>query len=123
MPAPGGRSGKSSKVSPRQASLRATACVLAMQEIMGQFAHVTTPFDISVSLAIKAGIASGPVRRFDYHPFRLASIRLSRSATTLGRSRMVILLASHSTNPRFCQSRRMRLIHSRRAPTSEARSV
>ena len=44
--------------------LGATACGLAMQETMGQFAEVGTPSGGTVSLAMKAAVASGPVRRF-----------------------------------------------------------
>jgi class 3 adenylate cyclase len=43
---------------------RATACALAMQAVMKQFATVTTPTGTSISLAIKVGIAVGPARRF-----------------------------------------------------------
>jgi len=44
--------------------LRATACGLAMQETMRQFAQVETPSGLAVSLAMKAAVATGPVRRF-----------------------------------------------------------
>jgi len=44
--------------------LRATGCALAMQETMGQFAEVETPSGLTVSLAMKAAVATGPVRRF-----------------------------------------------------------
>jgi class 3 adenylate cyclase/tetratricopeptide (TPR) repeat protein len=44
--------------------LRATACALAMQRTMGQFAEVETPSGSAVSLAMKAAVATGPVRRF-----------------------------------------------------------
>jgi adenylate cyclase len=44
--------------------LRATACGLAMQEAMRQFAQVETPSGLAVSLAMKAAVATGPVRRF-----------------------------------------------------------
>ncbi len=44
--------------------LRATACALAMQQGMSQFAQVQTPSGTSVSLAVKVAIAVGPVRRF-----------------------------------------------------------
>jgi len=47
-----------------QASLRATACALAMQAVMKQFTRITTPAGIMVSLAVKAAIATGPVRHF-----------------------------------------------------------
>lgn len=43
---------------------RATACALAMQGAMGQFAAVTTPSGSLISLAMKVGVAAGPVRRF-----------------------------------------------------------
>jgi class 3 adenylate cyclase/tetratricopeptide (TPR) repeat protein len=44
--------------------LRATACALAMQQEMKNFARVQTPAGTTVSLAIKVGITVGPVRRF-----------------------------------------------------------
>lgn len=44
--------------------LRPTACALAMQERIQQFASIVTPSGTSVSLAMKAAIATGPVRRF-----------------------------------------------------------
>jgi len=44
--------------------LRATACALAMQEEMRQFAEVKTPAGTTVSLAIKVAVVAGPVRRF-----------------------------------------------------------
>jgi adenylate cyclase len=43
---------------------RAIACGLAMQEAMDQFAEVETPAGSTVSLAMKAAVATGPVRRF-----------------------------------------------------------
>lgn len=46
------------------AGLRATACSLAMQQAMRQFATVETPGGGTVSLAMKAAVAAGPVRRF-----------------------------------------------------------
>jgi class 3 adenylate cyclase/predicted ATPase len=45
------------------ASLRATACALGMQQAMGQFNVVELSFGETVSLAVKAAVASGPVRR------------------------------------------------------------
>ncbi|HEX9369349.1 MAG TPA: tetratricopeptide repeat protein [Roseiflexaceae bacterium] len=45
------------------AALRAVACALAMQEVMGCFATVETPSGASVTLAIKVATAAGPVRR------------------------------------------------------------
>ncbi len=47
-----------------QAGLRATACSLAMQQAMRRFATVKTPSGGTVSLAMKAAVAGGPVRRF-----------------------------------------------------------
>jgi len=44
--------------------LRATTCALAMQTAMGQLAAVTTPSGVTVTLAMKASVATGPVRRF-----------------------------------------------------------
>ena len=44
--------------------LRATACGLAMQQAMGQFVALKIPSGGTVSLAMKAGVATGPVRRF-----------------------------------------------------------
>lgn len=43
---------------------RATACGLAMQEAMRQFAEVRTFSGRVVSLSVKAAVATGPVRRF-----------------------------------------------------------
>jgi predicted ATPase/class 3 adenylate cyclase len=43
---------------------RATACALAMQGAMQRFATVTTRAGTSVSLGMKAAVATGPVRRF-----------------------------------------------------------
>ena len=44
--------------------LQATACALDMQQAMGQFAAVETPSGSVISLAMKAAVAAGPVRRF-----------------------------------------------------------
>ena len=46
------------------ASLRATACALAMQDAMQQFATVEIPDQEPVALAVKVAVASGPARRF-----------------------------------------------------------
>ena len=43
---------------------RATRCGLAMQQVMTQFNTVQTPAGGLVSMAMKAAIAAGPVRRF-----------------------------------------------------------
>jgi class 3 adenylate cyclase/tetratricopeptide (TPR) repeat protein len=43
---------------------RATAAALAMQEAMRRFAAVRTPAGTEISLAMKASVAVGPVRRF-----------------------------------------------------------
>ncbi|MCP4544619.1 MAG: tetratricopeptide repeat protein [Chloroflexi bacterium] len=48
----------------KYAPLRATACALAMQQAMKQFAVVPLPFGETVLLAMKAAVASGPARRF-----------------------------------------------------------
>ncbi len=42
----------------------ATACALAIQQVMARFAEVETPSGLVVSLAIKVAVAVGPVRRF-----------------------------------------------------------
>jgi len=47
-----------------QAGLRATACALAMQQVMGRFVEVEIRPGITVSLAIKVAVTTGPVRRF-----------------------------------------------------------
>jgi adenylate cyclase len=44
--------------------LRATACALAMQRRMGDFASVTTPSGKAMPLAMKAAVATGAARRF-----------------------------------------------------------
>src|ERR1043166_655555 len=41
-----------------------TTCALAMQATMDQFSKVALPNGETVSLAVKIGIASGPIRRF-----------------------------------------------------------
>ena len=46
------------------ASLRATACALAMQQAMQYFKKVDVPESGTVELAIKIAVAIGPVRRF-----------------------------------------------------------
>ncbi len=51
-------------VAVKSAPLRATACALAMQDAMEQFAVVELPAGETVSLAMKASVASGPARRF-----------------------------------------------------------
>ncbi|RME46814.1 MAG: adenylate/guanylate cyclase domain-containing protein, partial [Caldilineae bacterium] len=43
---------------------RAAACALAMQRAMAQFEHVETPAGVTVSLAMKAAVTTGSVRRF-----------------------------------------------------------
>ncbi len=50
----------------KQAALRATACALAMQQVTGRTADTIgpSPSGLTVSLAIKAAVTSGPVRRF-----------------------------------------------------------
>ncbi len=49
---------------PGGASLRAAACALALQQAMQPFTAIEIPGAGTVSLAIKVGVASGPVRRF-----------------------------------------------------------
>jgi predicted ATPase/class 3 adenylate cyclase len=44
--------------------LRAVACAMAMQQLMANFETLTTPSGKIVTLAIKVGVATGPVRRF-----------------------------------------------------------
>ncbi|MBN2392347.1 MAG: tetratricopeptide repeat protein [Anaerolineae bacterium] len=46
------------------APLRAVACAFAMQQAMQQFSAVALPGGETVTLAMKASIASGPARRF-----------------------------------------------------------
>lgn len=53
-----------SPAKPDRSSLRATACALAMQTAMRQFAALTTPNGAAIPLAIKVAVAAGPVRRF-----------------------------------------------------------
>ncbi len=44
--------------------IQATACALAMQQRMQSFARVSIPSGTTVSLAMKAAVATGPARRF-----------------------------------------------------------
>ena len=44
--------------------LRATACALAMQHAMQQFAAIMTPAGSTIALAMKAAVVAGPARRF-----------------------------------------------------------
>src|SRR5512136_1604320 len=46
------------------ASSRATACALALQKVMQQFAAVPIPGRAPVTLSVKVAVASGPARRF-----------------------------------------------------------
>ena len=46
------------------AALRATACALAIQRVMGQFAAITIPGLGQLSLAIKVAVTVGPAHRF-----------------------------------------------------------
>ncbi len=55
---------KDSALRLRPSSLRAAACALAMQQAMQRFATVPIPFGKTVSLAIKAAVATGAARRF-----------------------------------------------------------
>jgi predicted ATPase/class 3 adenylate cyclase len=58
-------SGQQSAVGDRpSASLRAAACALALQATMAPFASIPIAGAGTASLAIKVGLASGPVRRF-----------------------------------------------------------
>ena len=47
-----------------QSGRYATACALAMQEAITQFASVTTPMNIAISFNIKVVVVAGPARRF-----------------------------------------------------------
>ncbi len=49
---------------PTPAALRATACALAMQQAMQQFAQIAIVGTRGVELAIKVAVAAGPVQRF-----------------------------------------------------------
>ena len=49
---------------PQAAALRATACALAIQRVMGQFAAITVPGLGQMSLAIKVAVTVGPAHRF-----------------------------------------------------------
>lgn len=49
---------------PGDNGLCAAACGLAMQQAMAQFAAITTPSGKTIALAMKAAVATGPVRRF-----------------------------------------------------------
>jgi adenylate cyclase len=70
-----------------QASPRATACALTMQELMSQFSQVETPSGFTMPLAVKAAVATGPVRRFRVGDPKiqyidvLAGVTLDRMAT------------------------------------------
>ncbi len=46
------------------ATQRATACGLAMQKAMDAFATVKIPSGLTISLAVKVAVATGPARRF-----------------------------------------------------------
>ncbi|MCA9979272.1 MAG: AAA family ATPase, partial [Anaerolineales bacterium] len=48
----------------KQASLRAVAAALAMQQRMAQFDVISMPTGVDISLSVKAGIAAGSARRF-----------------------------------------------------------
>jgi class 3 adenylate cyclase/tetratricopeptide (TPR) repeat protein len=43
---------------------QATTCALAMQDVMGKFARITTPAGTTISLSIKVAAVAGPARRF-----------------------------------------------------------
>lgn len=58
-----------------------TACALAMQRAMGQFARVKTLSGLTLSLAIKVGIAGGPARRFRVGDPRIQIIDVLAGAT------------------------------------------
>lgn len=74
------------------AGLRATACAQAMQQAIKRFARVDIPSGQAISLAIKVGLASGPVRRFrvgDPHIQYLdvlAGVTLDRMAAAQGQA-------------------------------------
>jgi class 3 adenylate cyclase len=61
--------------------LRATACGLAMQAAMVRFAVVETPSWKIVSLAMKAAIAVGPVRRFQVGDPQICTMCVLAGAT------------------------------------------
>jgi len=61
--------------------LRATACGLAIQGAMGQFATIETPSGGTVSLAMKAAVATGPVRRFQVGDPQIRYIDVLAGAT------------------------------------------
>ncbi len=61
--------------------LRATACALAMQATMAQFAEVSTPSGLKLSLGMKAAIATGPVRRFIVGDPRIQQMDVLAGAT------------------------------------------
>jgi adenylate cyclase len=62
---PAVRSDGTSPLTPQHPSaLRAAACALALQQVMTPFQLIAIPGSGEVSLAIKVGVACGPVRRF-----------------------------------------------------------
>jgi adenylate cyclase len=61
--------------------LRATACGLAIQRAMGQFVTIETPSGGTVSLAMKAAVATGPVRRFQVGDPQIRCIDVLAGAT------------------------------------------
>jgi CheY-like chemotaxis protein len=63
FPNPAGSTPRTGDGSLKTAGLRAMACALAMQAVMGGLATVLTPAQTAVSPAIKVAVASGPVRR------------------------------------------------------------
>ena len=79
---------------------RAVACALAMQEIMGRFATITTPGGAEVALSIKVGVSAGPARRFlagnpQTHNFdALAGATLERMAAAEGQAEQGEVLVS-----------------------------
>ena len=77
-----------------QASLRAVACGLAMQEAMGAFTAVLTPAGSTVSLSLKVTVAAGPVRRFLVGNPRVQSIEV-----LAGRALDELAQAEHLAGP------------------------
>jgi class 3 adenylate cyclase/tetratricopeptide (TPR) repeat protein len=58
----GGAAGNENEA--RLLAIRATACALAVQQVMAQFSHIETPSGVTMALRMKAAVAAGPARRF-----------------------------------------------------------
>lgn len=63
------------------AGQRGAACALAMQKAMGQFSAVTIPSGRVVTMAMKAALATGKVRRFLVGDPRIQSIEVLAGST------------------------------------------